>query len=64
MELLYKELRQIDDERRLEISRNFVRILLEQKEFKAQHIMHRVEIAETSAMKLRELLDEQKKRIY
>jgi urease accessory protein UreH len=60
MDCLYEELRTLDYNRRLEISRNFARILLERKEFKAQDRMHRVEIAETSAIKLREVLTKQK----
>lgn len=61
MDCLYEELRELDYNRRLEISRNFARILIERKEFKAQDRIHRVEIAETSAIKLREALAQQKK---
>ncbi len=60
MDCLYEELRVLDYNRRLEISRNSARILLERKEFKAQDRMHRVEIAETCAIKLREVLTKQK----
>jgi len=61
MDLLYEELRKLDYNRRLEISRNFVRILIQQKDFVPQDPKHRVEVAERCALKLREIITEQEK---
>jgi hypothetical protein len=61
MDVLYERLRDIAYNRRLEISRNFVRILTEQKTFVPQDSRHRIEIAERSALKLKQLLLQQEK---
>ncbi|NTV47860.1 MAG: restriction endonuclease, partial [Chlorobiales bacterium] len=61
MDALYERLRSGDYNRRLEISRNFVRILIEHSGFTPQSEKHRVEIAERSALKLRELIRQQEK---
>ncbi len=55
------ELRNYDWNRRLEISRNFVRILIGHKNFVPQDENHRIEIAEQCALKLREIMREQEK---
>jgi hypothetical protein len=49
MDRLYEELRTSDLNRRLEASRNFVRILVEHKNFVPQDPRHRVDIAERAA---------------
>ena len=59
MDALYERLRTGDYDRRLEVSRNFVRILIEQNGFTPQSEKHRVEVAERSALKLRELIRKQ-----
>jgi hypothetical protein len=59
MDRLYVELRGGDFNRRLEISRNFVRLLIEHKIFTPQDPKHRIEKAEHSSLKLRELVREQ-----
>ena len=61
MGYLYEELRQSDLNKRLEISRNFVRILIEHRDFVPQSPEHRVEIAERCALKLREIIAQQEK---
>ncbi|ACF10769.1 hypothetical protein Cpar_0345 [Chlorobaculum parvum NCIB 8327] len=61
MDALYERLRNGDYNRRLEVSRNFVRILVGHKSFAPQSEKHRVEIAERSALKLRELIQQQEK---
>lgn len=61
MDVLYERLRSGDYDRRLEISRNFVRILIEHTSFTPQNEKHRVETAERSALKLRELIRQQEK---
>jgi hypothetical protein len=61
MDYLYDELRKKDFNRRLEISRNFVRILIEQKTFVPQKEKHHIEIAERSALKLKEIIRQQEK---
>jgi Restriction endonuclease len=60
MDLLYRNIREIDFNRRLEISRNFVRFLVEHKNFVPANENHRVNIAETSALKLREMIENQR----
>lgn len=60
MDHLYQELRAADFNRRLEVSRNFVRILIEQKSFTPQSEKHRVEVAERAALKLREIIAAQR----
>jgi hypothetical protein len=59
MDRLYEEIRGSDFNKRLEISRNFVRTLIEHKNFVPQDPRHRIEVAERSALKLRELVAEQ-----
>jgi hypothetical protein len=61
MDRLYERLRVIDFNKRLEISRNFVRILIEHKNFVPQDPNHRVEVAERCALKLREMIAQQEK---
>ena len=56
MDRLYEELRGADFNKRLEISRNFVRTLVEHKNFVPQDPRHRIEVAERAALKLRELI--------
>jgi hypothetical protein len=60
MDRLYEQLRKADYNRRLEVSRNFVRLLVEQKAFTKQAPEHRVEVAERAALKLREELSKQR----
>jgi hypothetical protein len=59
MDALYERLRSGAYDRRLEVSRNFVRILVEQNGFTPQNERHRVEVAERSALKIRELIRRQ-----
>jgi hypothetical protein len=59
MDRLYDELRSAEFNKRLEISRNFVRTLIEHKNFSPQDPRHRIEIAERAALKLRHLIKEQ-----
>src|ERR1700693_1027253 len=61
MDRLYEELRTADLNRRLEISRNFVRTLVEHKNFVPQDPRHRIEIAERAALKLREIIRHQER---
>jgi len=60
MDLLYLEIRNSEYNKRLEISRNFVRILVEHKNFVPSSENHRIDIAETCALKLREIIEKQK----
>jgi len=60
MDELYSQFRTRDFARRLETSRGFVRILIEQKSFTRQSEQHHVERAEHAALKLRELLAKQR----
>jgi hypothetical protein len=59
MDALYDRLRLSDYDRRLEVSRNFVRILVEQVGFTPQSEKHRVEVAERCALKLKERIRSQ-----
>ncbi len=59
MDQLYVDLRSGDYNRRLEISRNFVRLLVEQRTFTPQDEKHRIERAEHCSLKLREVIREQ-----
>lgn len=59
MDCLYERLRTGDFNRRLEISRNFVRILIEHQSFTPQSENHRIEIAERCSLKLREMVRKQ-----
>lgn len=61
MDALYRRLRTGQYERRLEVSRNFVRILVEHQAFTPQDPKHRVEVAERCALKLREIIRQQEK---
>ncbi|GAA4239708.1 restriction endonuclease [Postechiella marina] len=61
LDKLYENIRNQEYNRRLEISRNFVRILIEHKNFVPQDNNHRIEKAERVALKLREIVNEQKK---
>ena len=58
---LYLHLRNSEFNRKLEISRNFVRILIEHKNFVPQDEKHRIEIAERCALKLKEIIAQQGK---
>lgn len=60
MDLLYKNIRDTDYNRRLEISRNFVRFLVEHKNFVPQSENHRIFLAETAALKLKEIINNQR----
>lgn len=55
MDVLYERLRDGDFNRRLEVSRNFARILLEQKDFVAKDNGHQVHRAQLASLKLKEL---------
>lgn len=61
MDLLYIELRSLEYNKRLEISRNFVRILVEHSNFVPLAEGHNIEKAETCALKLRQIIEEQRK---
>jgi hypothetical protein len=60
MDLLYKNIRDAEFNRRLEVSRNFVRFLVEHKNFVPQSDNHKIDIAETAALKLREIIERQR----
>ncbi len=60
MDLLYKNLKDAEFNRRLEVSRNFVRFLVEHKNFVPNSDNHKIDIAETAALKLREIIGKQK----
>ena len=61
MDQLYIELRGGDFNRRLEVSRNFVRFLVEHQNFTPQDEKHRIEKAEYAALKLKEIIREQER---
>lgn len=61
MDALYLRLRKEEFNKRLEVSRNFVRILTEHRNFVPQSDGHHIDKAERSALKLREKLEEQRK---
>ncbi len=61
MDAVYQQLRTIDFNRRLEISRKLVAVLINQTSFVPQDKNHRVDIAERSALKLRAMIAEQQK---
>lgn len=61
MDDLYDNLRGLPYNRRLEISRNFVRLLVEQRDFTRQDDRHKIETAERAALKLREIISQQQK---
>lgn len=56
MDLLYEQLRNFEYNRRLEISRNFVRVLIGHQRFTPQNEKHRIEVAERAALKLKEII--------
>ena len=56
MDKLYDELRIGDYNRRLEISRNFVQLIIEQRSFTPQDEKHRIERAEHCSLKLRDII--------
>ncbi|CAG9179023.1 restriction endonuclease [Cupriavidus pampae] len=59
MDALYEELRNGDYNLRLKVSRNFVRILIEQKSFVAQDSGHQVQRAQLASFRLKEMLAKQ-----
>lgn len=59
MDLLYQKLRGGEYNRRLEVSRNFVRILIQQESFTPQDGNHQVQKAQFSALRLKDLLAKQ-----
>jgi len=61
MDSLYSELRNYEYNKRLEISRNFVRLLVEHSNFVPLADGHKIDIAETCALKLKQIIDEQRK---
>jgi len=61
MDSLYSELRNYEYNKRLEISRNFVRLLVEHSNFVPLSEGHRIDIAETCALKLKQIIEEQRK---
>ncbi|MCL2650757.1 MAG: restriction endonuclease [Candidatus Azobacteroides sp.] len=61
MDSLYSELRNFEYNKRLEISRNFVRLLVEHSNFVPLSDGHRIDIAETCALKLKQIIEEQRK---
>jgi hypothetical protein len=56
MDELYGRLRGADFNLRVKISREFVRILIEHKNFVPQDPKHRIDVAERAALKLREMI--------
>lgn len=61
MDALYQTLRSGEYNRRLETSRNFVRILIEQETFTQQDGAHQVQKAQFAALRLKDLLAKQNK---
>lgn len=61
MDSLYNQLRNLDYNKRLEISRNFVRLLVEHTNFVPLAEGHRIDIAETCSLKLKQIISEQRK---
>lgn len=61
MDSLYSELRTFEYNKRLEISRNFVRLLVEHSNFVPLAEGHRIDVAETCALKLKQIIEEQRK---
>jgi hypothetical protein len=59
MTQLYLHFRPWPRDRRLEVSRNFVRVLVEHRQFVPQDPDHRVERAEHAALRLRQIVQEQ-----
>lgn len=63
MDYLYEYLRNYPYNKRLEVSRNFVRFLIEHNNFVPHDPKHRIEIAERCSLKLKEILNQQKREI-
>jgi len=61
MDALYQKLRSGDYNLRLKVSRNFVRILIEQKSFVAQDSGHQVQKAQLASFRLKEMLAKQQR---
>ena len=61
LDSLYENLRNEGFNKRLEVSRNFVRTLVEHKNFVPQSENHRIEKAEMVALKLKTIIEEQQK---
>ncbi|VVE50693.1 restriction endonuclease [Pandoraea cepalis] len=61
MDALYERIRTLEYNRRLEISRNFARILIDQQSFVAQDRGHQIQRAQLATLRLRELRDRQSK---
>ncbi|KMZ12459.1 hypothetical protein BHUM_03938c [Candidatus Burkholderia humilis] len=61
MDALYQRLRSLEYNRRLEISRNFVRILVEQEIFTQQAESYQIQKAQLVAFRLKNLLEKQNK---
>jgi hypothetical protein len=59
MDMLYEQLRNSDFNRRLEISRNFVRFLVEHKSFVPQDDRHKIQVGEHCALKLKQIIQDQ-----
>jgi hypothetical protein len=59
MDMLYEHLRNSDFNRRLEISRNFVRFLVEHKSFVPQDDRHKIQVGEHCALKLKQIIQDQ-----
>ena len=61
MDILYEQLRNSDFNRRLEISRNLVRFLIEHQNFVPQDDGHKIHVAERCALKLKEIIENENK---
>jgi len=61
MDSLYENLGTVNRKNRDDISRNFVRILLERQNFVPQKPEHRIEIAKNCALRLRQLYEQKQK---
>lgn len=60
LDKLYENLREFEYNKRLEVSRNFVRTLVEHTNFVPQDSGHRIEKAETISLKLKVIVNDQK----
>lgn len=63
MDSLYDKLRTFDYNKRLEISRNFVRLLVEHSNFVPLADGHKIDKAETCALKLKQIIADQQKQV-
>jgi hypothetical protein len=61
MDTLYEQFHNSDFNRRLEISRNFVRFLVELKSFVPQDNRHKIQVGEHCALKLKQIIRDQNK---